>query len=429
VLYLTKAHCTCRAWRDNSTESYLKASTDAVAATYFLDKMNLTLPINPVAECSQRIFAFGPSTPFPMVQLGLPNRSPNYSCMGKQLQSMTMWLGIFGGALMVILMVQGVKASILIGILFVTFISWMPDHAATYFEGSSKAGGEARYEYFLKGAALPSVALTGGKLDFPALSKGDVWVALITFLYLDFMDATSTMFSLARMISAKVPGFLDHKGSWPHQLKTMIVDGVGIIIGATLGTSPLTVLAESAVGVREGGHTGITAIIVAIGFGLSMFLAPIFASIPPYATGPAIIFVGALMMEHSRHVQWEDVKVAVPCFLTIILMPLTYSIAYGVMGGLLSAILLWIVCFALDLMGALILKSRPMRQVWLQHMSNWYVAFNMEQVLIDGLPGYVPSSVLDSPSVKGSDSSSNGYPVKPEVEKQLEVDVRAVVQP
>ena len=96
----------------------------------------------------------------------------------------------------VILMIRGVRASILWGILFVTFISWIPNcgNKATYFgECSSIPGGEARYQYFLKGGQAPSDTMTGGKQNFPGLSKTDTWVALITFLYLDFMDATSVM--------------------------------------------------------------------------------------------------------------------------------------------------------------------------------------------------------------------------------------------
>ncbi len=139
-------------------------------------------------------------------------------------------------------------------------------------------------------------------------------------LYLDFLDATSTMFAMARMLNDAVPGFMDERGRWPRQLQTMITDGFSIVVGSLLGTSPLTVFTESAVGIREGGRTGITSFIVACGFGISVFLSPIFASIPPYATGPAVILVGALMMEHSRYVQWQDLRQAVPAFLCIILV-------------------------------------------------------------------------------------------------------------
>lgn len=139
-----------------------------------------------------------------------------------------------------------------------------------------------------------------------------------------------------------MPGYVNSKGQWPRQLWAFLADGFGIVIGATLGTSPLTVFAESAVGIREGGRTGICSLMVAIGFGISMFLSPIFASIPPYATGPALILVGAMMMEHSRYIDWNNIRQAAPAFLTMITMPLTYSIAYGVIAGLTTAIFLWL---------------------------------------------------------------------------------------
>ncbi len=128
------------------------------------------------------------------------------------------------------------------------------------------------------------------------------------------------MFAMARLVAEAVPGFLDEKGHWPRQTETMVCDGAAIVIGALMGTSPLTVFAESAVGVREGGRSGITSFIVAMGFGVSMFLSPIFSSIPPYATGPAIVLVGAMMMEHARYIEWNSIRTTVPAFLTIMLV-------------------------------------------------------------------------------------------------------------
>ncbi len=187
---------------------------------------------------------------------------------------------------------------------------------------------------------------------------------------------------------------------------TMCVDGLAIVVGSCLGTSPLTVFAESSVGIREGGRTGLTALVVAVGFGISMFLSPIFASIPPYATGPAIVFVGALMMEHAAHVEWEDVRKAVPAFLTILLMPLTYSVAYGVIAGIMASIAIWLFCFLLDIGSSIIFKTKTLRHVWLDSMSPFFVAFGNEQILIDELPGYKPSGVSSleprHPSIPGS---------------------------
>lgn len=107
----------------------------------------------------------------------------------------------------------------------------------------------------------------------------------------------------------QVPGFMDAQGHWPRQMMTLATDGIATIIGSLLGTSPLTIFAESAVGIRAGGKTGITSFVVAFGFFCSMFLAPIFGSIPPYATGPAIIMVGALMMvgvEKKNRIEHAD---------------------------------------------------------------------------------------------------------------------------
>ncbi|KAJ9513803.1 hypothetical protein QJQ45_020878 [Haematococcus lacustris] len=319
-------------------------------------------------------------------------RSANYGCGGKQMTSPTTWLGIATGIIMVVLMMKDIKASILIGILFCTFISWIPTHSATYFKDRSPTpGGQARFEYFLKGAVVPSVEMTGGMLEFKALNRSDVWVALITFLYLDFMDATSTMYAMARLVGEHVPGFVNEKGVWPRQMLTMVTDGLAIVIGSTLGTSPLTVFAESAIGIRAGGRTGISSFIIAIGFGISMFLSPIFASIPPYATGPALILVGALMMEHSRYVNWDDPRQAVPAFLTIVLMPLTYSIAYGIICGLSFVIFLWAADALWETVAVLsgyYKGQKTLYHVWLDTNSHFYAAFGKEQVLIDNLPGY-----------------------------------------
>ncbi|GFH25298.1 uncharacterized protein HaLaN_23237 [Haematococcus lacustris] len=325
--------------------------------------------------------------------------SPNYRCSGKQVTSATTWLGIMTGGLMVSLMMKEVKAPILLGILFCTFISWIPNHAATFFgESSMHPGGQERYDYFRKGALAPDISRTAGQLDFTALDTSSGGVALITFLYLDFLDATTTMYAMARLLAEDVHGFVNEKGKWKRQLLTMCVDGVGIVIGSLLGTSPVQVFAESAVGIREGGRTGITAFVVACGFGISMFLSPIFASIPPFATGPAIVLVGAMMMEHCRYVHWADIRQAVPAFLTIVLMPLTNSIAYGLICGLGFTIFLW--CMDTIFEVVLVLTGRYKGQktlyhVWLDSMSQVYIALGKEETLRRDLPGFEPVEVLE----------------------------------
>lgn len=135
-----------------------------------------------------------------------------------------------------------------------------------------------------------------------------------------------------------------------------------VVIGSLLGCAPLTVYIENASGIREGGRTGITAIVVAFGFFIALFLTPLIASIPPFATGPALILVGAMMMENLVDIDWADVRQAVPAFITIVCMPLTYSIAYGVIAGICSYIFLYLFNFGLDLLGVAF-KCRSLDEV------------------------------------------------------------------
>jgi len=118
------------------------------------------------------------------------------------------------------------------------------------------------------------------------------------------------------------------------------VDALSISMGALMGTSPVTAFIESATGISEGGKTGITAMTTGLAFLVSVFFAPVFASIPPWATGGALVIVGTLMIRNVREINWDYIGDAVPAFLTLITIPLTYNIAYGVIAGVFSYILL-----------------------------------------------------------------------------------------
>merc|ERR1712154_384868 len=111
-------------------------------------------------------------------------------------------------------------------------------------------------------------------------------------------------------------------------------DAIGTIVGSTLGTTDVTAYIESASGINEGGKTGITACMVGALFFISLFFSPIFASIPPWATGPALVLIGAFMMDTVTEIDWKNYRQSVPAFMTIIIMPFTYSIAYGIIAGL-----------------------------------------------------------------------------------------------
>eukprot|EP00246_Nothoceros_aenigmaticus_P009449 TRINITY_DN2497_c0_g2_i2.p2 TRINITY_DN2497_c0_g2~~TRINITY_DN2497_c0_g2_i2.p2 ORF type:complete len:178 (-),score=32.05 TRINITY_DN2497_c0_g2_i2:561-1094(-) len=139
---------------------------------------------------------------------------------------------------------------------------------------------------------------------------------------------------------AKFAGFVDEQGNFEGQYFAFMSDAAAIVVGASLGTSPVTTFIESSTGIREGGRTGLTALTVSFYFFLSIFFTPLLASIPPWAVGPSLVLVGVLMMKSVVEIDWDDLKQGIPAFITIILMPLTYSIAYGLIGGITTFIAL-----------------------------------------------------------------------------------------
>ena len=267
--------------------------------------------------------------------------SGNYACTSSGImRSATTWLGICSGMLMVVLMAKNVKGAMMLGILFCTIISWIPtpSNAAAYIgDYSTVPGAKARTDYFKKVATVPNTAYTAGQFDWSGFDNGNLWQALVTFLYIDFLDATGTFFSMANFLGNYIPNFIDEKTkAFPRSLIAYCVDGLSIVIGSCLGTSPLTVFIESASGIREGARTGIAALTISFCFFIALWFSPLIAAIPPYATGPALILVGALMMINITKVRFDLVEHAVPAFLTIAVMPLTYSISYGLIAGIFS---------------------------------------------------------------------------------------------
>jgi len=164
-------------------------------------------------------------------------------------------------------------------------------------------------------------------MDFQ-LNTSEVWVALITFLYVDIMDTTGTLYSMA-----KFGGYMYKNGDFDGSTAAFLCDATSISIGACFGLPPVTAFIESGAGITEGGRTGLTSVTTAILFFISLFFSPIFASFPPWATGPALIVVGSMMVKSVRSINWDYTGDAIPAFLTIAMMPLSYSIAYGLIAG------------------------------------------------------------------------------------------------
>ncbi|HTW85422.1 MAG TPA: NCS2 family permease [Candidatus Sulfotelmatobacter sp.] len=170
-----------------------------------------------------------------------------------------------------------------------------------------------------------------GALDLRAALGLGVAVVVFTFFFVDFFDATGTLVGLAARA-----GVLDENGDMPRARRTFACDGLAAMVGAALGTSTTTAYIESASGIAEGGRTGLVAVTVGLLFLCSTVLWPLAGVIPAAATAPALIVVGAMMLQSLRNVDWDDYALVISVFLTIIAMPLTFSIANGVSFGVIA---------------------------------------------------------------------------------------------
>jgi AGZA family xanthine/uracil permease-like MFS transporter len=230
-------------------------------------------------------------------------------------------VSLLGLALIATLQARGVRAAMLIGIVSTAAIAWILGIA-----------------HFAPGAyTLADLSGTALKLDIPgALNmKGGVGLSLLeivfVFLFVDLFDNVGTLVAVT-----KRAGLVAADGSIPRLNRILLADSASMLVGAVAGTSPVTSYIESAAGVAVGGRTGLTSIVVGILFLCTLFFAPLVQAIPAAATAPALILVGALMMGALTEVEWGDPGVAIPAFLTVIMIPLTYSIANGLAFGIVS---------------------------------------------------------------------------------------------
>ncbi|KAF7728774.1 hypothetical protein EC973_005612 [Apophysomyces ossiformis] len=278
-------------------------------------------------------------------------------CEWGHMESGTMYMGLLGLVLMAILLMYRVRGAILIAIVFVAITSWPRNNMVTYFPYTPQ--GDAMFDYFKKVVTVHNMEHVLGKFHFDLTTK-EIWIALITFLYVDILDTTGTMYSMAHY-----GGFTDKAGDFEHSTYAFMCDALSITIGSCFGSSPCTAFVESGAGIAEGGRTGITAISVAFGFFVSIFFSPIFASFPPWSTGPALIIVGSMMTSGIRNINWDYPGDAIPAFITLAVMPLTYSIAYGVIGGIFSYIIINGFVFIVDkITGGRIRPDYSLREDW-----------------------------------------------------------------
>lgn len=246
----------------------------------------------------------------------------------------TVLLALIGILITAILVVRNVKGNILWGIL-ITWVLGIICQLTGLYVPTPEAGWFSLLPDFSNGISVPSLAPTFMQMDFSGVFSVNFVIIMFAFLFVDLFDTLGTLIGVASKAD-----MLDKDGKLPKIKGALMADAVGTTAGAMLGTSTVTTFVESASGVSEGGRTGLTAIVSAILFGLSLLLSPIFLAIPSFATAPALVIVGFLMLTSITKIDFKDYTEAVPAFIAIIAMPFMYSISEGIAMGVISYVVI-----------------------------------------------------------------------------------------
>lgn len=250
-------------------------------------------------------------------------------------EGITVLLALIGIIITGYLVIKGVKGNILIGI-FVTWILGILCQLAGIYVPNPDAG---FYSLIPSGVvSMPaSIAPTLFKFDFSIIAEHplDFFSVLFAFLFVDIFDTLGTLIGCASKAD-----MLDKDGKLPEIKGALLADSIGTMVGACLGTSTITTFVESSSGIAEGGRSGLTAVVSGIFFLLALFFSPIFLAIPSFATAPALVIVGFLMIQQVVKVEWNDLLEAIPAYIAIFAMPFLYSISEGISLGIISYVLL-----------------------------------------------------------------------------------------
>ena len=249
-------------------------------------------------------------------------------------QGITVLLALIGILVTAILLAKDVKGSILWGIL-ITWVLGIICQLTHLYVPNADLGYYSLLPDFSSGISVPSMAPTFMKMDFSIVFSLDFVVIMFAFLFVDMFDTLGTLIGVASKAD-----MLDKGGKLPNIKGALLSDAVGTTVGAMCGTSTVTTFVESASGVAEGGRTGLTSIVAGILFALSLLLSPIFLAIPSFATAPALIVVGYLMLTSVTKIDFSDMTEAIPCFIAIIAMPFMYSISEGISMGVISYVVI-----------------------------------------------------------------------------------------
>ena len=249
-------------------------------------------------------------------------------------QGITVLLALIGILVTAILLAKNVKGGILWGIL-ITWVLGIICQLTHLYVPDAELGFFSLLPDFSNGISVPSMAPTLMKMDFSIVFSLDFVVIMFAFLFVDMFDTLGTLIGVASKAD-----MLDKDGKLPKIKGALLSDAIGTTVGAMCGTSTVTTFVESASGVAEGGRTGLTSLVAGILFALSLLLSPIFLAIPSFATAPALIIVGFLMLTSVTKIDFDDMTEAIPCFIAIIAMPFMYSISEGISMGVISYVII-----------------------------------------------------------------------------------------
>ena len=249
-------------------------------------------------------------------------------------------LALIGLFVIAIMYIKNVKGAILFGIV-ITWVLGMLCQAAGIYVPDAEAGFYSLYPA-LGFTDLTAIGQTFGqcfKLDFSGVHVFDFIAVVCAFLFVDMFDTLGTLIGVANKAD-----MLDKDGRLPRIKEALLADAVATTAGAVLGTSTTTTFVESSSGVAAGARTGLSSVVTGFLFLISVVLSPIFCSIPSFATAPALIFVGFLMVSTVTSIEFTDMTEAIPAYLCLLAMPLMYSISEGIAIGVISYVIINVVC-------------------------------------------------------------------------------------
>ena len=239
-------------------------------------------------------------------------------------------LALLGVLITGALVVKGVRGSILLGILATWLLGILCQLAGLYVPDAA-AGFYSLLPDFSRGLAVPSLAPTFGQMDFTQLFSPDFLIVIFALLFVDVFDTLGGLIGIASEAN-----MLDGQGRLPRIRGALLSDALGTCVGAVLGTSTTTTFIESAAGVSVGGRTGLSGLVTGGLFLLSLLFSPIFLAIPSFATAPALIIVGAMILKSIAKVDFQNPLEYLPAFLCVLSIPIFYSISEGIALGIIS---------------------------------------------------------------------------------------------